>query len=125
MPAMRPENRPEQQGSKMKKIFNRMAVLAVAGAALVAMTATVQADTHSSIEYHGGKAAYDKRIEQAAIERAASKMGELRGSIKDDDGTVHILTEEDLVSQASQLGFPILGVPKPGREVVTGAVRIM
>lgn len=101
-----------------------MAVLAVAGAALVAMTATAQADKKSSIEYHGGKAAYDKRIEQAAIKRAASKIGDLRGSIKNDD-TVHILTEKDLLEQSSQLGFPIISTPQPDRSVTTGALRIM
>jgi MinD superfamily P-loop ATPase len=35
----------------------------------------------SSIIYQGGKQKYDEKIARAAIDKAASKIGELRGSI--------------------------------------------
>jgi len=35
----------------------------------------------SSILYQGGKQKYDEKIARAAIDKAASKIGELRGSI--------------------------------------------
>ncbi len=108
----------------MNNTLRKLALLAFSGAALVAMTTAAQADVHSSIEYHGGKATYDKRIAQAAIERAAKKIGDLRGSIEGAEPK-YFLTDEDLKNQSSQLGFPIIDESRLEREIVTGAVRIM
>lgn len=46
---------------------------------------------------------YDKKIEKAAAERVASKMGELRGTIQPD--------AEDFLYDENDRPFPILGFP--------------
>ena len=51
---------------------------------------------------------YDRKIEQAAIQRAASKIGDIRGSIEG-HGDSHFIAEDDLRDRRSQrLGFPII-----------------
>jgi len=101
---------------------------AIFGCACAFLTATtVQASAENSgtsIEYHGGKAAYDRRIEQAAIRRAAQKIGELRGSLDGMDDAYIVLENELNTDQSSHLGFPIIVEPAPDRNITTGSVPI-
>lgn len=73
---------------------------------VLAIAPTAMAE--SSIEYHGGKKAYDRKIEAAAIMRAARKIGDLRGSLEGvEEG--YIVKSDDLDKErTSSLGFPVI-----------------
>lgn len=83
---------------------------ALVGAAFLGSTATALAE--SSIQYHGdAKPKYDKKIQAAAIERAISKIGDLRGSLKGFNNS-YLVTEKDLKAiKSSSLGFPRIQDP--------------
>ena len=80
---------------------------------------------NSSIEYHGGKKSYDRKIEKAAIRRAAEKIGDLRGSLEGfQDGFIVLENELD-GPKSSSLGFPIIREIAVDRDLTTGTVPLL
>ena len=68
---------------------------------------------------------HDAKIEAAAIEKAAEKIGDLRGSL-DGDMIGKIISEDDLKQQrSSRLGFPILLEPTSTDRVAANSVPIV
>ena len=87
-------------------------------------TVTTSAFAESSIQYYGMKKPFDAKIEAAAIEKAASKIGELRGSI-DGSHDGYLITLDDLdKKRTSALGFPILR-EQPVQRKVSDSVPIV
>lgn len=83
--------------------------------------------TNGSITVHSGpKKKFDRKIEAAAIAKAAERIGELRGSVSG-DAIGEIIRESDLDgSRSSGLGFPI--IEETGRLISTapeGAVPLV
>lgn len=78
-----------------------------------------------SIIYQGGKQQYDRKIEAAAIKRVAAKIGDIRGSIGDDNAS-HIITDEEITNpKSSQLGFPIIEEKPVDQDFITGSIHIL
>ncbi|MGB7286731.1 MAG: hypothetical protein WBC71_07360 [Salaquimonas sp.] len=68
---------------------------------------------------------YDRKIEAAAIEKAAEKIGDLRGSVSG-DMIGKIISEADLsLNQSSRLGFPIILESSPENPDAIEAVPIV
>ncbi len=68
---------------------------------------------------------YDRKLEAAAIERAANNIGELRGSLHGFEGEF-IVETDDLENGASKsLGFPTIRETLPARSIQAGAVPLV
>ena len=110
----------------MKKLFAKTAMLGIAAVAMIIAVTPANAEkAGSSIEYHGGKKSHDRKIEKAAIRRAAEKIGDLRGSLEGfKDGYIVLETELD-GPQSGRLGFPIIREERADRDIITGSVPIL
>ena len=88
-------------------------LLALASAALLyanfgTTNAFAGAETNTDIEYQASKPKHGRKIEAAAIEKVAAKIGDLRGSLEG-DLIGKIISEDNLANNnSSQLGFPII-----------------
>lgn len=88
-------------------------LLALASAALLyanfgATSAFADAETNTDIEFQQSKPRHDRKVEAAAIEKVAAKIGDLRGSLEG-DLIGNIISEDNLANENSgQLGFPII-----------------
>lgn len=105
-------------------------LLALASAALLfagigGTNAYAEAKTNTAIKYQEPKPRHDRKIEAAAIEKVAAKIGELRGSL---EGELidKIISEDNLAGdRSSQLGFPIIEERSMVQPDMTDAVPIV
>lgn len=92
-----------------------MKAIAMVPVLLCAWALPLMADAGDLPDVQGqpdGERQYDRKIEQAAIRRAATKMGELRGTIEGVNHR-HLIAVEDLSrNQTRWLGFPVLEEPE-------------
>jgi len=108
------------------KTLKNIAMAMAATAGLLAFSAPAHADAKTgSFEYHGGKQKFDRKIEAAAIRRAAEKIGDLRGSLEGNRDAYIVDPEELGREQSSHLGFPIMQIENRDFDSITGSVPII
>ena len=92
----------------MKKTLRPLVVALALACGLTTGGPAFAQQAESSIIVQQPVRSHDRNIEAAAIEKAAAKIGELRGSLED-DFIGQIIREEDLARDHSNLlGFPVI-----------------